>query len=59
MQLWWEIAALRHFGPAYDGFGSKAVVQGCPTPVRHSPQYPSKQTIQGRTGMALECHERL
>jgi hypothetical protein len=35
--------------------GSKAAVQGCSTPLRHSPQYPGKQTIQGRTSLALEC----
>jgi hypothetical protein len=38
--------------------GSKAPVQGCPAPVRHSPQYPSKQTIQAETSLAVECHNR-
>jgi hypothetical protein len=25
-------------------------------PLRHSPQHPGKQTIQGQTSLALECH---
>jgi hypothetical protein len=41
-----------------DRSGSKAAVEDRSAPLRHSPQHPGKQTIQERTGLALECQKR-
>jgi hypothetical protein len=36
----------------------RATRQSCSAPLRHSPQHPGNQTIQGRTSLALECQKR-
>jgi hypothetical protein len=40
------LVAVRDFGSAEDRIGSKAAVQGCSAPLRHSPQHPGKQTYR-------------
>jgi hypothetical protein len=50
---------MQYLDPAKDRSGSKAAVQGRSALLRHSPQHRGKQTIQGRTSLALEVESRM